>query len=101
MSPFADLAAVEAVLQELMELNPALALKLPRQAGRKEARYAHFFSGMPEVSDEDVSSPPERARLKVVADEERFTKLEEEVGALRQEVAELRRIVEDFRAQFE
>lgn len=101
MSAFADLAAVEAVLQELMDLNPPLALKLPRQPGRKEARYAHFFSGMPEIQDEERVSTPEAARLKVMAEEERFVKLEEEVGSLRNEVAELRRIVDEFKGQFE
>jgi uncharacterized protein YceH (UPF0502 family) len=101
MAPFADLAAVETVLQELMELNPPLALKLARQPGRKEVRYAHFFSGMPAVSEEDSAPTPERARLKVMAEDERFAKLEEEVGALKSEVAELRRMVEEFRSQFE
>lgn len=101
MAPFADLAAVEAVLQEVMDLNPPLALKLARQPGRKEARYAHFFSGMPQAAEEEQVSPPERARLKVMADEERIAGLEEEVGSLRHEVAELRRMVEEFRAQFE
>ena len=100
MSSFADLAAVETVLQELMDLNPPLILKLERQPGRKEARYAHFFSGMPEISEEGRSAP-EAARLKVMAAEERFAALEEEVGLLRCEVAELRRIVEEFKGQFE
>lgn len=101
MASFADLAAVETVLQELMELNPPLVLKLERQPGRKEVRYAHFFSGMPQVSEEDAAPAPERARLKVMAEDERFAKLEEEVGSLRTEVSELRQLVEEFRAQFE
>lgn len=101
MASFADLAAVETVLQELMELNPPLVLKLERQPGRKEVRYAHFFSGIPQVSEEDAAPAPERARLKVMAEDERFAKLEEEVGSLRTEVSELRQLVEEFRAQFE
>lgn len=100
MAPFADLAAVEAVLQELMELNPPLALKLPRQPGRKEARYAHFFSGMPVVADEEIA-PQEPARLRVMAEDERFARMEEEIAALRNEVAGLRQTVEEFRAQFD
>ncbi|MBT0664975.1 DUF480 domain-containing protein [Geobacter pelophilus] len=101
MAPFPDLAAVEEVLQELSDINPPLVLKLARQPGRKEARYAHFFSGMPAVSEEDSQSPPEPARLKVMAEEERFARLEEEVRALRSEVEELRTAVKEFRAQFE
>lgn len=101
MASFADLAAVETVLQELIELNPPLALKLARQPGRKEVRYAHFFSGMPAVSEEEPAPTPERARLKVMAEDDRFARLEEEVGTLRSEVTELRRMVEEFRSQFE
>ena len=101
MSSFADLSVVETVLQELMDLNPPLVLKLPRQAGRKEARYAHFFSGIPEVQEEERTVAPENARLKVMAEEERFARIEEEIGLLRNEVAELRRIVEEFKGQFE
>jgi uncharacterized protein len=101
MTPFADLAAVEAVLQELVELNPPLALKLPRQPGRKEARYAHFFSGMPEISEEEHIPSPEAARLRVVSENERMAKLEEEVKLLRDEVNDIRKTMEEFRAQFE
>jgi uncharacterized protein YceH (UPF0502 family) len=101
MTPFGDLAAVEVVLQELMELNPPLALKLPRQPGRKEARYAHFFSGMPEISDEEHIPSPEAARSRVVAENERILKLEEEVQFLRDEVNDMRKTMEEFRAQFE
>jgi uncharacterized protein YceH (UPF0502 family) len=101
MTPFADLAAVESVLQELMELNPPLALKLPRQPGRKEARYAHFFAGMPEISEEEHLPSPEAARLRVVSENERMAKLEEEVKSLRDEVNDIRKTMEEFRAQFE
>lgn len=100
MTPFADLAAVESVLAELMEINPPLVLKLQRQPGRKEARFAHFFSGMPVVTEE-YAAPLEPARLRVNADQERFIKLQDEVLALRNEVAELRRMIDDFRSQFE
>jgi uncharacterized protein YceH (UPF0502 family) len=101
MAQFSDLAAVEMVLEELMELNPPLVLKLPRQAGRKEPRFAHFFSGMPEIGDEESAPPPEAARLKVMAADERVAKLEEEVANLRGEVATLRTELEQFRAAFQ
>ena len=45
MHDFEDLAQVEAVLQELMERQPPMAAKLPRQPGRKEHRYAHLLGG--------------------------------------------------------
>ncbi|KAF0218344.1 MAG: hypothetical protein FD174_2961 [Geobacteraceae bacterium] len=101
MHPFPDLAAVEEVLQELMARTPPLVIQLSRQAGRKEHRYAHIFAGEPEQPAEDLVPPPEAARLRVTAENERVVKLEEEVASLRGEVAELRRMVEDFKSQFE
>jgi uncharacterized protein len=101
MAPFADLAAVEASLAELMDLDPALVTKLPRQPGRKEVRYAHLLAGEPQVVAEEYAPPAEAARLRVQAEEERYVGLAEEVAALRAEVAELRQQVAEFRSQFE
>ncbi|HEY5974001.1 MAG TPA: YceH family protein [Geobacteraceae bacterium] len=100
MHPFADLAAVEVVLQELMERDFPLVVRLPRQAGRKENRFAHLLAGEPELT-EAVEPPPEAARVRVAAENERLGRLEEEVASLRSEVAELRRLVEEFKSQFE
>jgi hypothetical protein len=101
MCSFTDLAAVEEALQEMAERSPPLVTRLPLQSGRKEKRYAHLFSGMPEQVEEERVAPPEAARLKVMADDERMAGLEKEVASLRNEVAELRRAIEEFRAQFE
>lgn len=101
MHPFPDLAAVEEVLGELMARTPPLVTRLPRQPGRKESRHAHLFSGEPEQVTEEQTPPPETARLKVMAENERIAKLEEEVAALRGEVVELRRLVDEFKSQFE
>lgn len=101
MAPFADLPAVEQVLEVLMELDPPLVMRLQRLPGRKESRYAHLLAGEPQLAAEESTPPPEAARLKVMAEDERISKLEEEVGALRSEVAELRQLVEEFKAQFE
>ncbi len=101
MHPLADLAAVEEVLRELMEREQPLVTRLVRQPGRKESRYGHLFGGEPEAIPEEASAPPEAARLRVMAENERLTQLEGEVVSLRSEVAELRRMVEEFKAQFE
>jgi uncharacterized protein YceH (UPF0502 family) len=100
MHPFADLAAVEEVLEELMERTPPLVAKLARQPGRKESRFAQLFAGEPEVAAEETAAP-EAARLRVQAENERLAALEAEVAALRAEVGELHRLVEEFKAQFE
>jgi hypothetical protein len=98
MTPLGDLAAVEELLQELAERG--LVTKLPRQPGRKEARYAHLLSGEP-VLPEESAPGPEASRLRVTAENERLERLEEEMATLRQEVAELRSMVQEFTAQFD
>ena len=101
MYPFADLAAVEEVLNDLMGRDDPLIVRLPRQPGRKEARNAHLFSGMPDLTAGEHEASSEPARVRVMAENEKLTKLEEEVAALRSEVAGLRQAVEEFKKQFE
>ena len=101
MHPFADLNAVVEVLRELTNREDPLIVRLPRQPGRKEARNAHLFSGMPDMTVEEYEVSPEPARVRVQAGDERMTKLEEEVAGLRSEVAGLRQLVEEFKKQFE
>ena len=101
MRPFSDLAAVEEVLGDIISREQPLVTRLPRQPGRKEARYAQLFAGEPEAAAEESTPPPEAARLRVMAGDERIAKLEEEVATLKSEMAELRRMVAEFKAQFE
>ena len=100
MHPFTDLAGVEAVLQELAERQPPLVVRLPRQPGRKEHRFAHLFAGEPEL-EEGTAAATEPARRQMMAEDERLTRLETEIAELRQEMAQLRQTLETFRAQFE
>lgn len=101
MCPFGDLAAVEEVLQELVQRENPLIMLMPRQPGRKEGRYAQLFSGLPDTSAEERGAAPETARVRVMAENERISKLEEEVTALRGEVAALQHQMTEFKAQFE
>lgn len=101
MHPFADLAAVEGVLTELMERTEPLVTRLPRQAGRKEARYAQLLTGQPPAGAEGAAVPAEVVPGGGGAERERMARLEAEVARLGDEVAELRRVVDEFRRQFE
>ncbi len=101
MHPFGDLAAVEEVLQELIQRENPLVTLMPRQPGRKEGRYAQLFSGIPEYNEDGVEARPEAARQRVVAENERIVSLEEEVAALRSEVVALQQLMAEFKAQFE
>jgi len=44
-----DLQAVEELLQNLAERETPLVMRLPRQPGRKEHRYAHLLAGVPDI----------------------------------------------------
>ena len=98
---FSDLAQVESTLEELARREEPLVVKLPRQPGRKEARYAHLLAGAPEVDESRPEPRVEPAVREARAENERLARLESEVETLRAEVDELRRQLEEFRKQFE
>jgi len=96
MYGFSDLSEVEEILRELMDREPSLVDKLPRQPGRKEARFMSLLSGRPEIREEDAALSPEAMN----SDRDRISALEEEVSGLRNELGSLRKIFEEFRSQF-
>jgi len=101
--PFSDISFVEATLEglsEQTEKRPPLVVKLPRQAGRKESRYAHLLSGPVEI-DAAEGGVPESPRRASRGDDGRVARLEEELAAVRRELEELRREFAEFRKQFE
>lgn len=100
MCPVGDLQEVERLLQNLMEREEPLVLRLPRQPGRKEQRFAHLFAGTPEI-DASASLPIEPARVQVAAENDRITKLEDEVAALRAELEQVSSQLKTFQSQFE
>lgn len=94
---FDDLESVEAALDEMAEAG--YVVKLPRQAGRKESRYAHLLAGEPEV--DSTSARPEPATVAVRAENDRIALLTGEIETLRAELAELRSEFAQFKRQFE
>ncbi len=94
---FADLAEVEATLDELVDSG--YVKKLPRMAGRKESRYAHLFSG--DVEIEAAPPKPEPAAILVRRENERIVVLEEELQKLRNEFDALQAEFVKFRKEFE
>jgi hypothetical protein len=104
LHPFSTVEEVEKVLGGLASSEGVwrpLAVKLPRQPGRKEARWAHLLAGTPELADAPDVTRPEPAVLAVRAEGERLAALEVEVATLREEVRILRDALEGFRKQFE
>ncbi len=97
MSPFESLEEVEKKLQALMDYDPPLVIKLPREAGRKECRHMHLFSGIPAHDLSEVS--PEQAAPQLTV-QERLSRLEEETLGLRSELEELKQAFAEFKSQF-
>ena len=98
MHHFETLDDVQSALQKLMQRQPPLAKVLPRQPGTKESRYVHLLAG--DVAAAEIPQMT-AAASQDSGDGQRMARLEEEVGALRREVAELRDQLERFRRQFE
>ena len=100
--PFSALSFVETTLEDLMMREPPLVVKLPRQTGRKESRYAHLLGGEVQVAEaEDATPQVERATLEVRAESEKFARLEEELKSVRVELSALQEQFREFKKQFE
>lgn len=102
MHRFEDLSVVHSTLKHLMEREPPLVALLERQPGTKEARYAHLFSGQPQIQEAEPIQPNKELVISNrFADAGRVARLENEVARLGQEVADLKRQLAEFRKQFE
>ena len=78
---FSSLEEVETTLKSLLSRESPLVVRLPRQSGQKEVRYAHLLSG--EVQLTEPEAEPDR------------------IGKLEKEVDDLKKQFEQFRKQFE
>ena len=85
---FADASAVEGYLEELAGLDSgAQVVKLAKQPGSREHRWAHLLCGdVVETARPDQSTEPRMANAEI---EERVSKLEQEVAELRAALAGL------------
>jgi uncharacterized protein YceH (UPF0502 family) len=98
MHEFGDLNEVQETLDDLSRRDEPLLVRLERQPGQKEARYAHLLSG-----EIDVSSLPTAGekRSSGSADPSRIEALETEIAALKGELAEFKATFDEFRKQFD
>ena len=92
MFSFADLEETERALEKLAEWPAgAMAKKLDRQPGQKEARYGHLLAGEPTFEAELETSVPGRVG--------RIAELEAELHMLRTEISDLKRRFDELEAQ--
>jgi uncharacterized protein YceH (UPF0502 family) len=95
---FSGLAEVQETLDKLAHRDEPLAVRLERQPGQKDARYAHLLSG--EVISASIRSGPEPASRSNSSDD-RLQALEAEVEELRRELSSFREEFASFRKQFD
>lgn len=98
---FVGLEEVDETLRSLKTRDPdPLVISLPRQAGQKEARFAHLLSGTPPVEELAEAQAFEKSHRRT-SDAERVTKLEEQVQTMMQQIEDLAKQFEEFKKQFE
>jgi len=98
---FKELEEVELTLQALMTAQPPFAVKLPRQPGTKESRYAHLLAGEVQIEEREAVPRLEAATLEVRQENERLSRVEEELAQVRGELTELKQQFVEFKKQFE
>ena len=95
---FPGLEEVDGTINSLITHEPeSLAVRLPRQVGQKEARFAHLLSGEAPIEEAASEANPLRSRGR----EERVAVLESEIEELKSQIAQLREQFEGFKKQFE
>jgi uncharacterized protein YceH (UPF0502 family) len=90
MASFSDVEQVETALESLSSrADGPFVVRLPREPGRRDSRYAHLFSGavtMPALTEDSITgtsmaSAPESSRLE---------RLEKEVQQLKKELSDIK-----------
>jgi uncharacterized protein YceH (UPF0502 family) len=98
---FGDVTEVEAVLQQLARREDGpFVVRLPREPGKRESRYAHLFSGEVIGQADDTEDHEGAAGLAVPGEQSpaagtRLSLLEGRVAELEAEVAALKKLVEN------
>lgn len=93
LAEFSDVKEVEALLDKMANAETgALVVKLPREAGKRESRYQHLFSGEVDLEALAALAPSSTGQ----SANARIVELEAEVAALKAEVLELRATIEEL-----
>ncbi|MDC5704816.1 YceH family protein [Vibrio europaeus] len=92
LAEFSDVKELESVLDKMASREEgALVVKLPREAGKRESRYMHLFSG-----EVDIEALVSAAPAPAGNSSSRLDELEQEVASLKAELSELRSLVEQL-----
>jgi uncharacterized protein YceH (UPF0502 family) len=95
MAEFHDVSQVEAALEALAEREvQPIVIRLPREPGRRDSRYAHLLSGPIEIAADSAPHRANPAEPGAPQEADRLAALEAEVAKLRGELERLRRLIE-------
>jgi len=94
---FGSIAEVSEKLDELTRRDQPLVVKLERQPGQKDPRYAHLLAG-PVAASAIVNK---NEIIRDAASGSKIAELEQDVGELKNDLAEFRREFSEFRRQFD
>jgi uncharacterized protein YceH (UPF0502 family) len=90
---FPSLEEVQKTITNLEDMG--LVVKMLRQPGRKESRYAHLLSGEPQETLVETAPRPETTTRA-----DRISELQEQIDGLRQEMQDLQTEFATFKSQF-
>ena len=91
LSHFSDVSEVEAALERLARRDDGpFVLRLPREPGRRESRYAHLFSGEPAIPATAPTLAVAEHGERAEGAASRLDRLEQRLAVLEAEVATLR-----------
>ena len=100
LTEFADVAQVEATLQQLRTRQEGpFVTELPRQQGRRDVRHAQLFTELP--VDAPVTAFGNDVQPVINSSADRVTALEREVAALRAEVAAIQSQLDQLASKVE
>jgi uncharacterized protein YceH (UPF0502 family) len=97
--PFGKIGEMEETLRGLIDHDPPLVTRLPREAGRREGRYAHLFS----AENAWEKTAPDRLATAAASElptNQAISKLEDEIAQIRRELEQLRQAFIEFKSQF-
>jgi hypothetical protein len=90
MAPFSEVGQIETALDSLSSrADGPFVVRLPREPGRRDSRYAHLFSGAvtsPALTDESITEPSTAS----VPASSRLDRLEEEVQKLKEDLKDIK-----------
>jgi len=94
---FTDVSVVERCLDEMAARAEPLTLKLSREPGQRESRYAHLFAGPVDAAAQATRTYAPSA-VHLPADDDRIAQLAERIDAMQQEIDALKQRLDDVGA---